>query len=114
MLFAACCGNRWGMCLPTVSVIVLRSADAAPLVSTVVGVDFGVWWRVPASWPCMGPGRPSLLGGGVSLQVAEEDVGGFGRRHREVDVLCLHDCGVRRPAPGVVDVVEGDLNGVGC
>ncbi len=55
-----------------------------------------------------------LLGGGIPLQVAEKDVGGVGRRHREVGILCLHDCGVRRLSPGVADVVEGDFDGVGC
>ena len=48
LLFAACCGSRWGMCLPTASVVVLGAAGAAPLVSTVVGVDFGVLWTRPA------------------------------------------------------------------
>jgi len=102
------------MCLPTVSVVVLGGAGAAPLVSTVVDVDLGVWWRAPGFLTVLGPGRPSLLGGDVPLQVAEEDVGGIGWRHREVDVLRLHDCGARRPAPGVSDIVHGDLDGVGC
>jgi len=40
-------------------------------------------------------GRLLWLGGGVLVQMAVEDVGGFGWRHREVDVLRLHDCGAR-------------------
>ena len=51
LLFATCCDIRWGMCLPTVSVVVLGAAGAAPLVSTFIGVDLNVWWRVLASWP---------------------------------------------------------------
>ena len=66
--------------------------------------------RVLASWPCLVPGTPLLLlGGGVPLHVAEEDVGGFGRMHGEVVILRLQDCIVRRPVPGVVDVVGGGL-----
>ncbi len=51
------------------------------------------------------PLRLVSLGGGVSLQVPEEDVGGVGRKHREVVVLFLEDRGASRPAPGVADVV---------
>ena len=55
------------MCLPTVSVVVLGAAGAAPLVSTVAGVDLGVWWTRHGPWPCWVPGRLYYCSVGVSL-----------------------------------------------
>ncbi len=46
--------------------------------------------------------------------MAEEDVGGLERSHREVDILGLQDVRVSRPAPRVADVIEGDFYGVRC
>ena len=53
-----------------------------------------------------------LLDRGVPLQVPEENVGGLGCGHGEVDVLRLQHRGVRRPPPGVANVCEGDLDRV--
>ena len=58
--------------------------------------------------------EPSLVLRRVSLHVAEECVSGLGGSHGEVDILGLKDGGVRRPASRVADVVEGDLDCVGC
>ena len=102
------------MCLLIVSVVVLGAADLAPLVSTVVGVDLGVWWTRHLL-AVLGPRTPLLLlSGGVPLYVAEEDVSGFGLSPGEVVVLRLQHCRPRRPGPGVADVVEGEFDGVGC
>ncbi len=53
------------------------------------------------------------IGEYVFLQVAEEQEGSLRRPHREVCVLGLHDSEARGPAPRVVDVGEGDFDGVG-
>ena len=86
------------------------------------------WCRFVVLCGFLGPGsgcrneRPeafgALLASGVqrlvALQVAEEDVGRLGGSHGEVYVLRLQDVGVRRPASGVADVRERDLDGVSC
>ncbi len=46
--------------------------------------------------------------------MAEEYVGGLGGSHGEVDEIRLQNRGVSCPAPGVADVVDGDLDGVSC
>ena len=57
-----------------------------------------------------GRSRPvSSLGGCDVLHVAEEELGGMRRMHREVYVLCLKDRGVLGPAPRVAHVIEGGL-----
>ncbi len=47
----------WGMCLPTVLVVAIGAAGAAPHFLTVVGVDLGIWWTHPALLALVGPGR---------------------------------------------------------
>jgi len=47
--------------------VVLGAAGAVPLVSTVAGVDLGVWWTRPDPWSCWVPGRLYYCSVGVSL-----------------------------------------------
>ncbi len=74
----------------------------------------GRLWRASRNNLPRAASEPFLVLWRVSLHVAEEHIGCIGGSHRKVDVFGLEDSGVRRPIPGVADVVEGDFNGVSC
>ena len=70
-------------------VVILGVADGAPRTCAVVAVDLDCFGGARDLHGRSDEGAFQSLDGGVTLQSAEEDVGGFGVRHREVDVRGL-------------------------
>ncbi len=79
-------------------------------------LDVGALYGLLGSLLCRSCLSALLARRSVSLHVPEQNVGYLEGRHGEVNVLGHEECGDRRPAPGVADVVEGNFDGVhrGC